>query len=126
MADRARLVAVRRDGGTVPVSITLSPVPAADGYLVLAVIRDAAHAQHRDDLTALLSAVAAHEAERSRELMDRVVGGLFHAGLSPQAAAGQPAEVARERISDALRRLDDAGHEIRDHVFRSRPPGTPL
>jgi PAS domain S-box-containing protein len=126
MADRARLVAVRRDGGTVPVSITLSPVPTADGHLVLAVIRDATHAQHRDDLTALLSAVAAHEAERSRELMDRVVGGLFHAGLSLRAAADQPAEVARERISDALRRLDDAVHEIRDHVFRSRPPGTPL
>jgi PAS domain S-box-containing protein len=126
MADRARLVAVRRDGGTVPVSITLSPVPTADGHLVLAVVRDGAHAQHRDDLAALLSAVAAHEAERSRELMDRVVGGLFHAGLSLRAAADQPADVARERIGDALRRLDDAVHEIRDHVFRSRPPGTPL
>jgi len=31
--------------------------------------------------------------------------------------------VARERISEALRRLDDAIHEIRDHVFRSRRPG---
>ena len=33
-------------------------------------------------------------------------------------AASQPAEVARERISDALQRLDDTIHEIRDHVFR--------
>jgi PAS domain S-box-containing protein len=126
MADRARLVAVRRDGSTVPVTITLAPVPTAGGYLVLAVVRDAAHAQQRDDLVALLSAAAAHEAERSRELLDRVVGGLFHAGLSLRAASDLPADVARDRISDALRRLDDAVHEIRDHVFRSRPPGDPL
>jgi len=126
MADRARLVAVRRDGGTVPVTITLAPVPTADRHLVLAVVRDATRAQQADDLAALLGAVAAHEAERSRDLLDRVVASLFHAGLSLQAAADLPADVARERISDALRRLDDVIHEIRDHVFRSRPPGTAL
>jgi len=38
-------------------------------------------------------------------------------------AAGQPAELARERISDALQRLDDTIHEIRDHIFRSQRPG---
>ena len=59
MADRARLAAVRRDGGTVPVTITLAPVPTAGGDLVLAVVRDAAHAQERDDVTAMLSAAAA-------------------------------------------------------------------
>ncbi len=126
MADRARLVAVRRDGGTMPVTITLAPVPTAGGHLVLAVVRNAVHAQQRDDLATLLSAAAAHEAERSRELMDRVVSGLFHAGLSLRAAADLPADVARERISDALRRLDDAVHEIRDHVLRSGPPGSSL
>jgi hypothetical protein len=125
MADRGRLVAVRRDGSTVPVTITLTPVPAADGHFVLAVVRDAAHAQHRDDLTALLSAVAAREAELSRELLDRVVASLFRAGLSLQAAAGLPADVARERISDALHHLDDTIHEIRGHIFRSQPPGSP-
>src|SRR5208337_1867977 len=103
----------------------LAPVPTAGGHLVLAVVRDAAHAQQRDDLTALLSAAAAWEAERSRELLDRVVTSLFHAGLSLQAAAELPTDVARERISEALRRLDDSIHQIRDHIFRSRPPGTP-
>jgi hypothetical protein len=48
---------------------------------------------------------------------------LFHVGLSLDEAAGQPAELARERISQALRRLDDTVHEIRDHVFRSQRPG---
>ncbi len=126
MADRARLVAVRRDGGTVPVTITLAPVPTEGGHLVLAVVRDAAHAQERDDVTAMLSAAAAREAERSRELLDRVVANLFHAGLSLQAAADLPIDVAGERISEALRRLDDSVHQIRDHIFRSRPPGGPL
>jgi hypothetical protein len=37
-------------------------------------------------------------------------------------AAGQPAAVARERISEALQRLDDTVHQIRDHVFRFRGP----
>jgi len=126
MADRARLVAVRRDGGTVPVTITLAPVPTAGGHLVLAIVRDATHARHRDDLTALLSATAAREAELSRELLDRVVASLFHAGLSLQAAASLPADAARERITGALQHLDDTIHEIRDHIFRSRPPDSPL
>ena len=126
MADRARLVAARRDGGTVPVTITLAPVPTEGGHLVLAVVRDAAHAQERDDVTAMLSAAAAQEAERSRELLDRVVANLFHAGLSLQAAADLPIDVAGERISEALRRLDDSIHQIRDHIFRSRPPGGEL
>lgn len=126
MADRARLVAVRRDGSTIPVTITLAPVPTADGSLLLAVVRDAAHAQQADDLSILLQAAAAREAEGSRDLLDRVVASLFHAGMSLQAAADLPADVARGRISEALRRLDDVIHEIRDHVFRSGPPGTAL
>ena len=125
MADRARLVGVRKDGSTVPATITLAPVPTVGEHLVLAVVRDATQAQQRDDLAVLLSAAAALEVEHGRELLDRVVGSLFHAGLALEAAAGLPADVARERISEALRRLDDTIHEIRDHVFRSwRPGGT--
>jgi PAS domain S-box-containing protein len=126
MADRARLVAVRRDGGTIPVTITLAPVPTVGGHFVLAVVRDAAHAQHQDDLVALLSAAAAREAKLGRELLDRCVASLFRAGLSLQAAVDLPADVARERISDALRHLDDTVHEIRDHIFRSHPPDSPV
>jgi hypothetical protein len=48
---------------------------------------------------------------------------LFHVGLSLDTAAGQPAELARERISQAVQRLDDTVHEIRNHVFRSRGAG---
>jgi PAS domain S-box-containing protein len=122
MADRARLAGVRSDGTTIPVTITLAPVPTADAHLVLAVVRDATHAQLRDDLAGLLHGTAAREAERSRELLDRVVTSLFHAGLSLQTAAVLPADVARERISAALQHLDDTIHEIRDHIFKSGPP----
>ncbi len=123
MADRARLVGLRKDGTTIPVTITLSPVPTASEQLVLAVVRDAAHERAQDDFADLVRAVLAEQAHHAEELLDRVVRGLLHVGLSMDRAADQPVEQARERISDALQRLDDITHEIRDHVFRSRRPG---
>jgi anti-anti-sigma factor len=123
MADRARLVGLRRDGTTMPVTITLSPVPTASGHFILAVVRDATHERAQDDFADLVRAVLAEQAHRAEELLDRVVRGLFHVGLSMDTAADQPAEQARERISEALQRLDDITHEIRDHIFRSRHPG---
>ena len=124
MADRARLVGLRKDGSTIPVTVTLSPVPTASGHFVLAVIRDARHEQAQDDLIDLVRSVLAEQAQHTEDLLDRVVDSLFHVGLSMDTAAGQPAELARERIGDALRRLDDTIHAIRDHVFRSRRPGS--
>jgi anti-anti-sigma factor len=123
MADRARLVGLRKDGTTIPVTITLSPVPTPSGHFVLAVVKDATQEQGQDDLTDLVRAALAEQAHHAEDLLDRVVGSLFRVGLSLDTAAGQPAELARERISDALQRLDDTVHEIRDHVFRFRRPG---
>ena len=123
MADRARLAGRRQDGSTIPVMITLDPVPTASGHFVLAVVRDAAQEHWRDDLTDLVRAALAEQAHHAEDLLDRVVGSLYRVGLSMHAAADQPAELARERISDAVQRLDDTIHEIRDHVFRSRRPG---
>jgi len=122
MADRARLVGLRRDGSTIPVTITLSPVPTASGNFVLAVVRDATREHWQDDLTGLIHDVLAEQAQHAEDLLDRVVDSLFHVGLSLDEAVGQPAEHARERISGALERLDNTIHEIRDHVFRSRRP----
>jgi anti-anti-sigma factor len=123
MADRARLVGLRKDGSTIPVTITLRPVPTASGHFVLAVLRDATQEHWQDDLTGLVRAVLAEQAQHAEDLLDRVVGSLFHVGLSLDTAAGQPAELARERISQAVQRLDDTVHEIRNHVFRSRGAG---
>jgi len=124
MAGRTRLVGVRKDGATVPVTITLSPVPTASSHFVLAVVRDATRAPRPDDLLSLVRAAASDHNKYSEVLLDRVVSSLFHVGVSLQAAIGQPAEVARVRITDALQRLDEVIHEIRDHVFRGRSPGT--
>ncbi len=123
MGGRARLAGVRKDGGTLPVTITLSPVPTAAGHFVLAVVRDATRVQRLGDLASLVEAAAADRDHRSDALLDRVVSSLLHVGLSLQAAADQPADVARQRITDALARLDDVIHEIRDHLFRSRRSG---
>ncbi len=117
MGDRARLVGVCKDGSTVPVEISLTPVPTAAGHFVLAVIRDATEARRREDLADLARAAVAEHAHRDQELLDRVVQGLFQVGLSLQAAADLPAEVARERITTALRQLDDTIHEIRGYTF---------
>jgi PAS domain S-box-containing protein len=124
MADRARLVGLRKDGSTIPVTITLRPVPTASGHFVLAVVRDATQEHWQDDLAGLVRVVLAEQAQHAEDLLDRVIGSLFHVGLSLDTAAGPPAELARERISQALQRLDDTVREIRDHVFRSRRPGS--
>jgi hypothetical protein len=123
-ADRARLVGLSKDGTTIPVTITLSPVPTASGHFVLAVVRDVTQEHWQDDLTGLVRAVLAEQAQHAEDLLDRVVGSLFHVGLSLDTAAGQPAELALERIGEALGRLDNTIHVIRDHLFRFRHPGS--
>jgi len=123
MGDRARLVGLRKDGATVPVEISLTPVPTATGHFVLAVIREAAEARRREDLADLARAAVAEHTRHDQELLDRVVQGLFQVGLSLQAAADLPSELARERITDALRELDDTIRDIRDYSFAPLRPG---
>jgi anti-anti-sigma factor len=120
MGARARLVGLRKDGSTFPVQVSLSPVPTATGRFTLAVIRDVSEIRPHADLADLARAVAAEQAHRGRDLLDRVVKGLFHVGLSLQSATDLPHEVAMQRIADALLRLDDTIREIRDHTFATR------
>jgi hypothetical protein len=119
MAERARLVALRRDGATLPVEITLSPVPTATETFVLAVILDASTPRRRDDVFSLAMGAAGGPSPATRDLLDRVVHRLFQVGLTLQSAGSLPAEAARTRIGEALDQLDDAILQIRDYVFVS-------
>lgn len=123
MAERARLAAQRKDGATFPVEISLSPVPTATERYVLAVIRDAAEARQRDDLADLARGVAAGQPHLARDLLDRVIQHLFQVGLSLQAAADLPGEIVRERLGEAMDRLDEVIHEIRDYAFTAGETG---
>jgi PAS domain S-box-containing protein len=117
MAERVRLAAQRKDGATFPVEISLSPVPTATEHYVLAVIRDATEAGQRDDLADLARSVAVGQPQLARELLDRVVQHLFQVGLSLQAVKDLPGETARERLGEAMDRLDEVIQEIRDYAF---------
>jgi len=119
MAERARLVGLLKDGATLPVEITLSPLPTATEDFVLAVIRDAT-ARGQADLAVLARTAAADQ--DTRELLDRVVHRLFQVGLSLQVASGLPGDVARRRIGDALDQLDDVIGEIRSYTFGDPAP----
>jgi anti-anti-sigma factor len=121
MAARARLVGLRKDASTFPVRVSLTPVPTATGHLTMAVIRDSTDSQPRADLVDLArAATVAGQGDQGRELLDRVVGSLYHVGLSLQHAIELPHDAARERIAEALRRLDDTIRDIHDHVLASR------
>ena len=117
MAERARLVALRKDGATLPIEITLSPVPTASETFVLAVIRDAAEPVRRSDLLDLAHGAVAEQPQVTRDLLDRVMHRLFQVGLSVQAASGLPGDVARERLAEALDQLDEAILEIRNYAL---------
>jgi len=126
MGEGARLVGVRKDGATFPVSVSLSPVPTATGHLILAVVRDVTESLRGEDLVGLARAAAATEqAHRSQELLDQVTASLFEVGVSLQAAIDLPHHLARQRIVAALQRLDDTIHQIRDHVFATGATVTP-
>lgn len=122
MAERARLVALRKDGATLPVEITLSPVPTASETFVLAVIRDATEPGGRNDLLDLAQGAVADQPQVTKDLLDQVVQRLFQVGLSVQAASSLPGDVARERLAEALDQLDDAIMQIRNYAFEHPAP----
>lgn len=119
-----RLVALRRDGTTFPAEISISPVTTALSRFALTVIRDVTPARRPESLPDRdAAAIAAQQAQRSRELLDRVITSLYQVGLSLQEANDLPAEQTGERIAEALKHLDETTSQLRQAAFTARYPG---
>jgi anti-anti-sigma factor len=56
----------------------------------------------------------------SEELLNRVVASIFDVGLILHAAIDPPPGVAAQRVTEALRLLDDMVRDIRNHMFAER------
>ena len=59
-------------------------------------------------------------AARTEELLGLTVQSIFGVGLILQAAVNLPPNETAQRITDALRRLDDMVRDVRDHVLAQR------
>ena len=124
MGSGLRLAGLRKDGTTFPVRVGLTPVTTASGQLTLAIVRDITRTGPIDDLAVLAQDAAAQRQEYPL-LLDAVVNGLFQAGLSLQAAAGLPAEAARQGTEAVLGELDGIIRQIRDVSFAEPGPHPP-
>jgi PAS domain S-box-containing protein len=125
MGEGMQLAGLRKDGTTFPVRVSLTPVAVASGQLTLAVIRDVTGTGRLDELAAMARDAAAASQEHLR-LLDAVITGLFHAGLSLQAAEGLPSDAARQRTGEVAGELDDIIRQIRSAVFAGpAQPGPP-
>ena len=70
-------------------------------------------------------AAGAGPSHPGQDLLDRIVGNLYHAGLSLQAALGSSHEADRPHIARALQYVDDTIREIRNQVFTAGRPEVP-
>ena len=115
MAAGIRLVGLCKNGATIPVDVSLTPVRAATGRLTLAIVRDVTVSWQR-------AAGAGWPGSGARESrLDWMVNKLFHAALRIQRASDLGSEAVRQRLSQVLNDLDEIIQEARDRAFTDRP-----
>lgn len=118
MPGQPELAQVNVAGARRLISITLlTDDPPRPGDRVLIKIDTALSELSTDQDAFLPTAAAAEQLHRGQDVLDLVVNSLFRVGLRLQAAIDLSQEQAGQRITDALRCLDDAIREIRDHAF---------
>lgn len=122
MAAGIRLVGLCKNGATIPVEISLTPVRGAASHLTLAIIRAVTAPWHpvRDHLRPGRTAagVPAHDAQ---DPLDWVVNALFHAALGIQEASDLGSEAVKQRLGRVLSELDEIIQQARDRAFTGRP-----
>lgn len=128
MADGKTLQARRRDGTTVPVMISLAPLPLAEPPLVVAAVRDATDRIMADSqlVEATRRRLRVEQGERlARELHDTVVQELFALGMALRAVQPEADGEVALRLDRAVDTIDHVIGSIRDLALEVRSRRSP-
>ena len=115
-----RLSARRKDGTSVAVEISLSPVASPEGTLTLASVRDITERLEAADRLRSAGEMLAMASEReriARDLHDTVLQRLFGLGLELQALGMRASPEVGHRLEGAVDEIDRIIREIRTTVF---------
>ena len=108
-----------KDGGEVPVEISLSPLSSGDHRGVVAIVRDVTERLRAESVlrtTSDLLTLAGERERIARDLHDTVLQRLFGLGLELQATAIRSPDVS-DRLERAVDEIDLIIREIRTAVF---------
>lgn len=120
MGHGMQLTAMRADGSTFPVEISLAPSVIAGERVVIATVRDVTANRLADaELEAARQRVMlAEDHERiARDLHDTVIQRLFAAGLTLQSVLPIVPDAAKAKIEGIIDDQDDAIRELRTAIF---------
>jgi PAS domain S-box-containing protein len=125
------LFAMRHDGTTFPVEISLAPLAGPSGQHVIASVRDVTDRTAAEaEIQAInMSLVRAEERARiAQDLHDSVIQRIFAAGLSLQSGVHLSQELMRDRVLHVVDDLDATIRELRESIFElnSKRRGTDL